>query len=462
MPRSDLIAALRRTGPGIRRTVAFRLATGLGAVFTLAALALIAVIFALVETELTARTDQVLANELQRLSALPPPALPPAIGALIANSASGLNYYALTGRDGRVIAGNFTPPPAHRAGGTGAWEVPAGTAAPVPLRLLDRDRGDGTRIAVARDITQIAAMRGTLLAATLGSALAVILIALATGAVLARGPLARVGAVRDIAARIAAGDLALRMPVTGHGDELDLMSGMVNAMLEEIEHLLVEVKGATDAIAHDLRTPLAHVRHRLARLVPADAGKTPLVAEVSGALVDVDQVLRRFNALLRISELEASGRRAGFAPLDPMGLLAEIAELFEPLAESRDIRLLLHGSFGQTITGDQTLLLEAVSNLVENALKFTSPGGEVSLALQIETDGVVITVSDNGPGIPAEERSAVMGRFRRGAGAARVAGHGLGLSMVAAIVNLHGFALRLEDGAPGLVVTISCASSKLQ
>lgn len=440
----------------IRRTVAFRLAAGLGAVFTLAALALIAVIFAMVEQQLTARTDQVLVHELDRLTALPAPALPPAIGALIANSASGLNYYALTARDGHLIAGNFTPPPrmtAHAA----AWEAPAGSIVPAPLRLMSLDRPDGTRIAVARDITQIAAMRGSVLTVTLGSAAAVIVIALLTGAILARGPLARVGEVQAIAARIAAGELALRMPVTRHGDELDLIAGMVNAMLDEIERLLTEVKGATDAIAHDLRTPLAHLRQRLARLLPGDDDPAdgPVAAVVSDALGDVDQVLRRFNALLRISELEATNRRAGFAPLDPMTLLAEIAELFEPLAEARDIRLLLQGSFGQTIVGDQTLLLEAISNLVENALKFTGPEGTVHLAVMQTDRATIIEVRDNGPGIPAADRVAVMGRFRRGAGTARVAGHGLGLSLVAAIINLHGFALTLEDGAPGLIVAIS-------
>ena len=443
-------------GADIRRTVAFRLAAGLGAVFTLAALAMIAVIFALVEQQLTARTDQVLIHELDRLTALPAPALPAQIGALIANSASGLNYYALTARDGRLIAGNFTPPPRASAS-PAAYEVPAGAIVAAPLRLMSLDRPDGTRIAVARDITQIAAMRGAVLHVTLGSAAVVIVIALMTGAILARGPLARVGEVQAIAARIAAGELALRIPVTRTGDELDLIAGMVNTMLDEIERLLVEVKGTTDAIAHDLRAPMAHLRHRLAQLLPAEnqPADGPVAAAVSDALGDVDQMLRRFNALLRISELEAANRRAGFAPLDPMTLLADIAELFEPLAEANDIRLLIQGSFGHAIVGDQALLIEAISNLVENALKFTGPGGTVCLSAMQTDRATVIEVRDNGPGIAAEDRVAVMGRLRRGAGAARAAGHGLGLSLVAAIINLHGFALTLEDAAPGLVVAIS-------
>ena len=448
--------SLTKRFPDVRHTIVFRLTVGFSVVFTVAAVAMIGVTSALTERALTSRNDQVLAHEMHRLTALPAAKLPAEIDALIANSASGLNFYALLGPDGRIRAGNFALPAVPRA--SGAFEVAAGPALPVPVRAQVEQLPDGERIEVARDITQIIDLRHRIFAITISSGIAIMVCALLAGALLSRGPLRRVGQVRDVARRIAAGELGLRMPVTPRGDELDLIAGMVNAMLEEIERLLEQVKGATDAIAHDLRAPLAHLRQRLQALAPRRGPDQdgPMASVVADAIADVDQVLRRFNALLRISELEASGRRSGFAPVDPMALLADIAELYEPLAEEQGINVSLHGAYGQIIVGDETLLLEVISNLVENALKFVGPGGHVVLSVTTANDRVVIEVRDDGPGIPETERALVLGRFRRGSTASRAAGSGLGLSLVAAIVQLHGFAMTLGDAAPGLIISITC------
>jgi len=450
------ILGFARPLPVVRRTTVFRLTAALSVLFTIAAVGLIAVIATLTEAELTARTDQVLSHEMHRLAGLPPARLPAQIAALIASSASGLNYYALVGRDGRTIAGNFALNTVPR--GDGAFEVTAGQAVAVPLRAMVARLPDGEQIEVARDITQIIDVRHRIFAITALSGIAVIVVALLAGALLSRGPLRRVAAIRAVAAQIAAGELTLRMPVTRHGDELDLIAGMVNAMLDEIERLIDQVKGATDAIAHDLRTPLAHLRHRLQALaqLDGDGPDATLAPVVADAIVDVDQVLRRFNALLRISELQVSGRQAGFAPIDPMPLLAEIAELYEPLADERGIALSLHGEYGLVIRGDETLLLEVISNLVENALKFVGEGGHVCLSVTAAGDRAVIAVRDDGPGIPQNERAMVLGRFQRGSAAGKTAGMGLGLSLVAAIVHMHGFTLSLDDAQPGLIVRVTC------
>jgi signal transduction histidine kinase len=211
-----------------------------------------------------------------------------------------------------------------------------------------------------------------------------------------------------------------------------------------------QVKGVTDAIAHDLRTPLTRVRAQLSRL----SREPGAPHEIGAAIDDLDLVLERFAALLRISELEASGRRQGFGPVDLRALAASVHALYEPLAEDRGVALTLATDADRTIEADEQLLFEAVSNLVDNAIKFTPPGGAVAIAVRSGTVGSAIEVRDDGPGIAADERTAVLRRFHRGSAAALAPGSGLGLSVVAAIVHLHGFTLDLEDAAPGLRATI--------
>ena len=443
----------------LRHTTTFRLTVVLGLVFLVASVLLLGLTFVLTENEQNLRSDAVLINEAQRLMAEVPAARPEAVNDALASSASGLNYYALIGRDGRVRAGNlalYGAIPIDRA-----FETAANGPAPVPLRVLVKAMPDGERLAVGRDITPTIDLRHRILVITAGTGLAVIVLAALAAVLLSLGPLRRIQRLKATALRISAGELELRMPVSGRQDELDLVAATINGMVEEIERLMEQVKGATDAIAHDLRTPLSHLRYRLQALHDQQAGLrpasdfavTPIVAD---AIVELDAVLTRFNALLRISELEASGRRAGFGRLDPMTLLTAAGELYEPLAEERGIELALHGAYGHMIDGDDTLLFEAIGNLVENAIKFTRRNGAVALCVLARADGVWLEVRDNGPGIAPTERESVLRRFQRGAAAQHVPGSGLGLNLVAAIVHLHGFTLEMEDAAPGLVVRIKC------
>ena len=295
-------------------------------------------------------------------------------------------------------------------------------------------------------------MLGILIWSGLATALAV----LVSGIALSLAPLRRVRDLQHKSREIAAGDLDARMPLMGRGDELDLFAGTVNAMVEEVGRVVAQVKGVTDAVAHDLRTPLTRVRGQLYRVRQSPGVEPQAAAMIEAATIDLDVVLERFSALLRISELEAGGRRAGFGMVHLDRLIEAIRDLYEPLADERQVTLGFDGASDIQVRGDEKLLFEAVSNLVDNAIKFVPEGGHVEIVLRSGEGGPVIEVRDDGPGIAPDERRAVLRRFHRGVEAADVPGSGLGLSVVAAIVHLHGFALEFGDGHPGLVVRIRC------
>jgi len=220
-------------------------------------------------------------------------------------------------------------------------------------------------------------------------------------------------------------------------------------MLDRIERLMHEVKGVCDNIAHDLRTPLTRLRAQLYRIRQQSATDSAQAEALDQAIGETDTLMARFRGLLRISELEDRQRRAGFVQLDPQGLLVELHDFYLPLAEDGGIRLELEQPAQlPALHGDRELLFEALANLVGNAIKFTPEGGRVRVLATQDDQGLHIAIEDSGPGIPEEERTAVLKRFYRSEEGHRHPGFGLGLSIVAAIVDLHGFGL--EVGASEL------------
>lgn len=275
---------------------------------------------------------------------------------------------------------------------------------------------------------------------------------------LSRHPLRRVREMETAVEPIRRGDLRKRLPVSARRDELDLLAGIVNGMLDEIERLMGEVKGVCDNIAHDLRTPLTRLRaqlHRLQHETPAD---DPRAGLIDATIADADALLDRFRALLRISELEDLHRRAGFDEVDLAATLKHVGEIYAPLAEDKQIAFTLETTEPlPRLRGDPHLVFEAVSNLVDNAIKFTPPQGRVRVRTTLDAQGPRVDVIDNGPGIDAGDRSAVVQRFYRGASAQGEAGQGLGLAIVAAIVKLHRFRLEItECGGGGAKVSLLC------
>ena len=431
----------------IRDTSTFRLSALFGLIFAAGTMVLLALVYLQTARELTARSDHILRVQAATLLAVAPEQLPQAVTAANAGSPASLSFAALFAASGERVAGNLAlPNDLHPGIPSDARDAGTGK----PMRLLAVRTPSGETVAVGRDVSQIAGLRHTILAILLWTGAAVVVVGFAIGVTLSLRPLRRVQHLSHAAREIGHGDLTVRMPLAGRGDELDMFARTVNEMVDQVERVVGQVKIVTDAVAHDLRTPLGRLRTRLYALSRGDSdGDAPAMM-----LADLDLVLDRFAALLRISELEAASGAARLVPTDLAPLLATIADLYGPLADQRGQRLTIASLDTAVVDADGELLFEAIGNLVDNAIKFTAAGGTVALELVSTGDRCCVVVRDTGPGIAPGERAAVLRRFYRGQHPGSVPGSGLGLSIVAAIAHLHRAELTLEDAGPGLVVTL--------
>jgi hypothetical protein len=230
-------------------------------------------------------------------------------------------------------------------------------------------------------------------------------------------------------------------------------------MLEQIEQLVHGVRNVSNSIAHDLRTPLAELRSRLEELALMRPPPDVTFSEIDGAVADVDRVIRIFDALLRLAQIDAGLRRSGFVTLDLAELAATAVEFYAPAAELRNIRLTLHAQAPLQVSGDPVLIAQALSNLIDNALKFAPENGLIEVTIRRRSDGLAeIAVTDNGPGILDSEKAKVVERFYRGDASRGTPGVGLGLSLAQAVAKLHGSALELSNRDPGLraVIAVAC------
>jgi signal transduction histidine kinase len=296
----------------------------------------------------------------------------------------------------------------------------------------------------------------------LSAAVAVLCIAgLLVGIITRRALMSRVNSIRQTVSAIIHGDLKHRLPTQLNDDELNTLSRTINGMLDQIELLVHGVRNVSNSIAHDLRTPLAELRSRLEELSLIRPPTVEAYAEIDGAVADVDRVIRIFDALLRLAEIDAGMRRSGFVSLDVSDLAASAVEFYEPAAELKNIDLKFRSNGPLLVSGDPVLLAQALSNLIDNALKYAPQHGSIDVAVQHHGATAEISVSDNGPGIDELEKTKVVQRFYRGDASRGTPGVGLGLSLVDAVAKLHGSPLELRDNGPGLraVLTLSIVES---
>ena len=311
---------------------------------------------------------------------------------------------------------------------------------------------------VGRDIREQSAFEALIRGSLIWGAAITFALALAGGTLMSRAMLRRVDAINDTSREIIAGDFSRRVPVRGSGDEFDRLAGNLNAMLDQIERLMAGMKQVSSNIAHDLRTPLNRLRGQLEQALTGDPDPEAYREALAGSIEEADNLLKTFAALLNIAQAEAGTTRERFAAVDLAALIRDVADLYDPLAEERGLALQVDASASPPVQGDRHLLFQAVANLVDNAIKFTpgdTPDKSVAIRLDRRQDAAAIVVQDHGPGIPADQRTRVLDPFVRLEDSRSEPGNGLGLSLVAAVAQLHGGALALDDNKPGLRATLS-------
>ena len=309
----------------------------------------------------------------------------------------------------------------------------------------------GYRLLLASNLNRFEKLEKLFIYGLLGCGVAVLLVAVLGALLIRRVLLRKVDSISQTTAAIMAGKLTQRLPAPHQGDELEMLTHTVNGMLDQIEHLVHGVQDVSNAIAHDLRTPLSELRARLEELSLTRPNEAETYAEIDAAINDVDRVMAIFNALLRLAEIDSGTRRGGFVPVDLARLAAEVTEFYLPVAELNDISLTFAPQGLLQLVGDPVLLAQALGNLVENALKYAPARGSITIAVRRDSEHIIeLSVADNGPGVPESERARVVERFYRSDTSRGTPGVGLGLALVSSVAQLHGGILRLEDNRPGL------------
>jgi signal transduction histidine kinase len=442
------------------RTTTFRLTLLSAMLFASAAGLIVFYVYGATANTLAIQTNRALTAEIEDLEGSFRAGGPTVLNReVIRRSIAGEGFlYLLAYENGRLMSGNLTALPEElsvdgepaRFAYTGD-AVSAEGAEGRSARGVIRSFPGGYRLLVARDVSDDERVVARVARVAWTATGFIVALGLATGAFLSWRFSLRLEALNAVARDVMGGDFNRRAPRNYSGDELDSLAGNLNEMLDRIERLMTSMRYAGDSVAHDLRSPLTRLKSRLeATLRSSDEDMRESVLQ---ALEDADGLLATFNAVLRLSRLEAGEQRTEHVRLDPAPLMHDLAELYEPVCEDAGLSFGADIASGLTIRADRSLVSQAVANLLDNAVKYTPSGGSVSLTVRApDPDHVEICVADTGPGIPAHERERVKLRFVRLEESRSAPGSGLGLSLVQAVADLHGAVFELRDApnrAPG-------------
>lgn len=326
---------------------------------------------------------------------------------------------------------------------------------------------DGARLLVARDVTDQRDLAGTMRAWFMAGMALLALVAIAAGWAINYVLMARLGTMSRTVDAIMAGNFSRRVPLTDSADEFDALAGHLNNMLDRIERLMQGLREVSDNIAHDLKTPLNRLRIRVEEALRDPRGDAAYREGLETTLVEADELIRTFNALLRVARLEAGTLGDNLETFDVMALVDDLAEFYEPVADDATAALSVVIGPPLFVSADRQLISQALTNLLENALKYGLYGGMPADQRRIEigarkTDtGVELWVSDHGHGIAASDHARVLKRFVRLDRSRTQPGTGLGLSLVAAVMQQHGGTVKLTDNRPGLKVIIHLPAERL-
>ncbi|WP_322887147.1 HAMP domain-containing sensor histidine kinase [Sinorhizobium medicae] len=448
------------------RTTAVRLSALYLVLFSLCAAFLVIYVTGMSERLLQQQTREAIAAEVNQISVVYDRA---GINGLLRSlerraRQPGANLYVIAGPNGEILAGNVA------ALEPGLLDDEGWKSQPFRYRgFTDESQADrhvalaqvlvldnGLRLLVGRDLQEPEKFR-----ALVRQALMVALGIMGLGALviwfgIGRNALRRIDRMSEASTKIMAGDLSQRLPASGSGDEFDRLSESLNAMLERIEKLNEGLKQVSDNIAHDLKTPLTRLRNK-AEAALADGGEDSRSGALEQIIAESDQLIRTFNALLMISRVEAGSAVAEMSEVDLSRIVEDCVELYEPLAEDKDMRIEAEAAPGVAISGNRELISQALGNLVDNAIKYAEGAENPLIRVEMKRSDrqVVLTVADHGPGIPENMRGEVVKRFVRLDESRSKPGTGLGLSLVEAIMELHRGSLDLsatEVGGRGLTV----------
>jgi signal transduction histidine kinase len=436
------------------RTSSFRLALVYAGITGVSFLVLFGVIFWSTARFMRHQIDDSVANEIDEILTDPQAGSQSGLQAVVrglSRHSSGF-YYLLQSSAGTALAGNMAP--LDPVAGIREW----GKGSERSINSDVRGKGvviGGDYLFVGWSTHQLGEMEEMIVGSFAWGLAASIVLALAGGIVAGSRIMRKIDAVSETSRNIVAGDLSRRVKVSSAGDEFDNLAGSINAMLDRIQSLMSDLQQVTTDIAHDLRTPLTRLRHRLELAQRSDADAGELRAAVAGTVREIDVILGIFGALLRIAQVESGARKAAFGSVDLSELLGTAAELYRSSAEEKGQSFGTVIAEGLEVRGDRELLLQLFANLIDNAIRHSPPGASVALRAAAREGWARVVITDTGAGIPAHLREKVLQRFFRLENSRTTPGNGLGLSLASAVARLHEASMSLTDNEPGLCVTVT-------